>query len=85
MKTKERPPVFFHRRMNDEPTVQVRGDDIERAIRLLRRRVQMCGALKALKIRKHHPSRKDRRRLKDRKAAQQFIRAAKIRGLKEID
>ena len=34
MKTKKTPPVFFHRRMKDDPTVQVKDNNVELAIRL---------------------------------------------------
>jgi ribosomal protein S21 len=82
---KTRPPVFFHRRAQDNPVVFVKGGDVEMAIRLLKRRVQNYGGLKALRFRQQHPGRKDRKRFKARKAARQFIRAEKIKGLKEID
>jgi ribosomal protein S21 len=85
MKTKKPPPAFFHRRAQDCPVVYVKGGDVETAIKILKRKIQLAGNLKALRLRQQHPGRKDRRRFKRRKAARQFIRAEKIRGLKDND
>lgn len=64
--------TFIFRKPADAPAVAVRGGDLETAIRVLRRRAQRFGALKALNIRKKYPNPKARRRAKDRKAAQRF-------------
>jgi len=83
MKIKERPPGFFLRRAKDNPVVFVKGGDVEMAIRLLKRRVQNYGGLKALRFRQQHPNRRDRRRFKRRKAAQNFKRNQKLKGTHE--
>jgi hypothetical protein len=51
----------------------------------LKRKVQLCGNFKALRLRQQHPNRRGRLRFKRRKAARQFIRAEKIRGLRNND
>jgi hypothetical protein len=67
------------RRILDDPSVTIRGGDIETAIRILRLKVQLFGNHKVLNIRRKYPNSKDRRRIKDRKAGQRFLRNEKIR------
>ncbi len=68
---------FRFKRLRDDPVVEVRGN-IDRAIRILRKKVQLCGNHKVLNIRRRYPSRKDRRRAKDLKATQ---RARRVNNL----
>ena len=63
--------------IRDNPEVQVRGD-IGFALRILRRKVQLCGNHRVLNLRRKYPNRKDRRRLKDRMATQRVRRINKL-------
>jgi small subunit ribosomal protein S21 len=71
--------IFRPKKFHDAPEVRVYDDDINQAIRRLRRKVQLAGSFKALKLRERFPNRNDRRRWKHKRNLQRFRHAKKIK------
>jgi len=62
---------------NDLPVIKVYGGDIERALRIFRRKVDTGGILSALKTRRENPSKADRKRYKRQFASRRLKRASR--------
>ena len=59
---------------NDGAVVRIWNGDVERAIRLLRRKMGNSGIFKSLKMRSQNPSVSGRRKFKDRQAVRRILR-----------
>ena len=62
--------------------VSVFDNDVEGAVRKLKKRFAAAGIVDQLRLRKEHPSRSDRRRAKARRALKRTRRAQARRGRK---
>ena len=84
----------YHR--YDNPVVAVAGTNIEKPLRILRKRLEKSGVFRILSERKRNPSPADRKRLKKKKAqkkkddnsykiAEQLVKKKRGYGKSEID
>jgi ribosomal protein S21 len=64
--------------LKDAPVVRV-GDNFERSLRIFKRKIQYDGRLRILNLRRRYPSASARRKVKDKIAAQRFLRHEKLR------
>jgi len=63
---------------NDLPVIKVYGGDVERALRIFRRRVDAGGILSALKTRRENPTEAGRKKFKRQVAMRRLKRKAII-------
>lgn len=78
--TKPKPELPKLRRVFDVTAVEVERNNIDAAIRKLKRRVMDAGTLRELAFRKQNPSAGDRRRAKARRAAARNERAELLKA-----
>jgi ribosomal protein S21 len=71
-------PIFWRKFQTDIPEVRVRNDNLDDALRILKKRVECAGVLSGLKKRRLFISTADRRRAKRRIAADKAPKLQKL-------